>query len=328
MFQSAIAKLTVLMILFSSFSCTEKKDSPSEINEWGIISVTGGYPLTLLPASRLTVEGGPFPDPSFGVLTLNIDGVFQAQGSTFTVTESRLAKWIDASHIEISVPPDLYEGLAGGQMQNGTLSARFWVEAISSRTQNSYKSEEIPVNIQLSTALTPALESVSSGNVYHFESPITFSGSELLMGSEEGETLAVLSGCFLPYGAVGTCETDGVTMSQVELPLSSFDPRTRSGGTFGIPVAVFGVEPGYFEGTLTLRNVHEGGVTVDSRTIPFTVDLIEVQITRVDTLESSLGGYIVLEGEGFAKQGNLCGTTLAFEGEFQHAGGGVDPFSL
>ncbi len=326
---SRLSLILALICLLSGFaSCSDVDGNSVEIDEWGPISVTGGYPLTLLPSSRLVIQGGPFPDASFGVLTLNIDGVFQGGGQSVSVRESRLATWIDAGHMEISIPPDLYQRLAGGAMQSGTLSARFWVEAVSSRTQRIYASEEIPVNVQLVTALTPTLDSVSTGNVYHFESPITFDAGDLLLDNEEGVTVAVLSGCFLPYGATGTCEASGTTMSDVELPLTALDPVTRRGGSFGIPVSVFGVEPGTFEGTLTLRNRHQGDVNVDSQTLAFTVDLIETEITRVVTSETSLGGYIVLQGEGFALQGDQCGTTLSFDGEFTHAQGGADPFSL
>ncbi len=311
---------------FSLHSC-DSSSSTEGVEEWGPITITAGTPLILLPSSRLQVEGGPFPDPSFGPITLNISGVFSSEGATYNVEEHRLATWDSHDRISVEIPPDLYQRLAGGDMRSGTLSARVWVEAVSLGTQKSYRSQEVPVSLTLATTLVPTLEAVSSGAVVHFASPVVFTGHDLLLGGEEGETVMVLDGCFAPLSSQGDCATSGLLISSAEVPVSDLTPLDRTGGSFGLPVSLFGVEPGTFEGSVKLRNRSRGHET-ESLPLPFTVDLLEAEITAVHTAESSLGGYITFAGEGFAPQGVECGTDLLYEGEFQSSAGGVTPLSL
>jgi hypothetical protein len=306
----------LMFTLVMNIACDNSDETKEELEEWGNITLENTYPTVVLPSTQLVISGTPFPDRSFGLLRVTIQGVFQSDGSTWNVEESELAQWIDSNEIELQLSPDIYRRLCGGELRSGTLSARLSVEAISSRSGQIYSSNEISVNLEMTTSITPALTSVESGGVFHLESPINFTGSGLLGGGDEGETVMVLNGCFLPSTVSGPCSENGVDLVEREVKILEMDRSSRNGGTFGIPSEAIGVNPGYFEGTVKLRNKVDTESSIDSGELSFSVDLIEVEIFAVTTLKTSLGGYIDFIGEGFALQGEVCGTTLLFSGYY------------
>jgi hypothetical protein len=321
-------RFILLIFIIMLWGCEEEKTSVPQIIDWGTIQLDSAFPDIILPATVITIRGSVFPDESFGLIRVHIEGVFQSEGDSFNIDETELAKWINSGELNIQITPDLFQRIAGGELQSGSLSARLWVEAISTRSGNIYKSNELSVNVRFETSLTPRLYSIQNNIVTHLETPIPFDGDRMLIGNEEGETTGILNGCFLPTGTAGTCELNGIQIENRSIPVIGVSEINREGGYIVLPANVLGVLPGTFEGTFNLRNYFDQTSFIDSDSISFSFDTVEVEIERVDTLSTSLGGFIKILGKGFAPHSLECNTTLNFSGDFIDQNSSATPIDI
>ncbi|MGM0596930.1 MAG: hypothetical protein ACQES9_07835 [Myxococcota bacterium] len=310
------SRFVFIFAIFLFFACDEDEKEKITIEEWGKITVEQAAPLVVLPSSTFTVYGSNFPDNSFGYLTVNIDGVFQSSESSNQVKISQIATWHNNNKVSFVITPEIYKEITGGELDEGLLNATLKVVAYSSQSGESYSSDQFSLNLELKTSLQPQLEEVESGTIINFGQQVSFSGSNLLLGGNEGETKAVISGCFLSLGQSEPCSENGREYQEVEVPISEIIDFDRNGGTFAFDAANFGVEEGNFNGEIFLRNIYDDQLMLDSSSLPVAFDFVGPEITRVVSSDVSLGSYLQIEGAGFAENQGGCITELDFQGNF------------
>ncbi len=324
----SITVLGALILALMLPACAESgKKTSAPVQEWHDMSVMFVFPSLVLPGSRLWIEGGPFPDESFGPTEVVMEGTFHHTEGFVHVFESLPAVRSRADRIYVDLSDEVFTRICGGEKRAGQLLVRVWVRSVSLHSGREYTSTTLPADLEAKLEIEPELTSVQAEPFAYLEGKLAFSGKNLLLSSEEGGSVAVIEGCLLPEGVVGACETDGVVIGPVELPLTDPDPRTREGGTVVLPSRVFGVHPASFTGTMRLRNRLSFG-SLDSPAMDLNLELLEVELTQVTTASSSLGGYVDIHGHAFAPAEDGCATTFSLQGTWTPDGGVAQAIDL
>jgi hypothetical protein len=318
-----------LLALLLPTACAEPgTKTPVQVKEWHDMEVRFVFPSLVLPGSRLWIEGGPFPDESFGPTEVVLEGTFHHDDGFVHVFESLTAIRARADRIYVDLSDEVFLRICGGQKRAGSLLVSVWVRSTSLHSGLEYTSGTLPTDLVTKLEIEPELNSVQADPFVYLEGKLTFTGKNLLLSADEGESLAVVEGCLLPDGAAGPCETNGVSIGPVELPLTDPDPRTRDGGTVVLPSHVFGVHPASFSGTIRLRNRLLSGSSGDSAMLPLDVELLEVELTQVTTTVSSLGGFVDIHGHAFAPPDEGCSTTFSLQGTWTPDGQSAQAIDL
>jgi len=324
-----ILVLVWLVPFLGPASCAEpgKKSTPA-VQEWHEMSVMYAFPSVVLPGTRLWIEGGPFPDESFGTTEVVLEGTFHHDDGFAQVFEVLPAVRHRADRVYVDLTGEILSRIGGGALREGALVVRIWVRATSLFSGREYVSDVLPLDLEVALTLVPELDAVQEDPFLYLEGKLGFQGSNLFLGEEEGSSVAVIEGCLLPAGAAGPCESGGTMIGPVALPITDADPRTRSGGTVVLPAHVFGVHPASFTGTLRIRNEAPQGAGYESYEQPLALELLEVELTQVSTVRSSLGGYVDLHGHAFAPAANGCATTFSLLGTWTPEGGSSQALDL
>ncbi|MBU1242360.1 hypothetical protein KJ612_04095 [Myxococcota bacterium] len=310
--------LTILLPV----ACAEPgRKNPAQVQEWNDMDVMFVFPSMVLPGSRLWIEGGPFPDESFGPTEVVLEGTFHHDDGFVHVFESLPAVRTRADRVYVDLSEAVFTRICGGARREGQLLVNVWVRSTSLYSGKAYTSSALPADLTTGLSIGPVLTSVQLDPFVYLEGGLTFSGQNLLLSADEGESVAVIEGCLLPEGSTGSCETDGVPIGPVELPLTDLDPRTRDGGTVVMPSHVFGVHPASFSGTIRLRNHPVSGSAGDSPALDLNVELLEVELTQVSTSSTSLGGFVDIHGHAFVPAAEGCSTDLTLQGTWTPEGG-------
>ena len=162
-----------------------------------------------------------------------------------------------------------------------------------------------PLTFDATDILTPSVMDVEQSEA-HLNDQIFVNGDGFLTG-EEGTTVVTIEGTFTAGG-------DGERVS-VELPAQPVEVGNRQQAAFLWSPTIGGLEPGQFEGSLTVENQHRSG----ERTAGDTVDLVMTQretiMLDITPAELSLGQFAHVHGRGFI--GDPDGTTvIRLEGTF------------
>ncbi len=265
-------------------------------------------PGVVLRGSTLVITGDAFVDDPWGESTLVLEGTID----TGEVIDGRLvrlpARFIDFTRLEVDIDDEAFELLGNGESASFTGTAL--IEVRSTVDGRLYRSRTANVQLQIATALRPELQLLTPSSVIFPNEPLAVVGDGLLLGGE-GTTRAVLEGCFARSGEAGCAPT-----AAVAVPIMPDDPLARGAGTFAFVPAIAGIEPGRFDGTVTIENAHVTGELQASEPISVTWDLVEPTLYGVDTMTASLGRYVTIEGAGFLGGEAGGDTVLRFDGVF------------
>ncbi len=321
--------LKVFLFLALSAGCADPgKNTPPQLQEWGAMSVELAYPGTLLSGTRLWVEGGPFPDESFGTVSVMVEGTFHHDDGFVRVFENLPAVRLRPDRVYVDLQESLLARLCGGGIRPGQLPVRVWVRARSLFSGREYESTALPVNFTVADALTPELLGIQPDPFVYLEGRLGITARGLLLPGEDGGSFAVVEGCLLPEGASGSCASSGRAVGPVELPVIDVDVKTRQGASVVLPSEVFGVDPGRFTGSIRLLNRFSDGSFLQSASLVLDLELLEVDLARVGTEKTSLGGYVEVYGHAFAPPGEQCGTTFLVEGTWNPHTGSPMPVDM
>jgi hypothetical protein len=270
-------------------------------------------PETLLPGTRVVVTGRSLVPDEFGASRLRLSGAMAGD----PVEVELAARFVDYDRLEIDFPGAF---AAGFPRDAGTFEGDA-VLAVDSFVDGAlHLSEPIHVWLELADELEPRMDFVMTGVIF-VNDPIVVEGEGILLGGGEGDTMAVVEGCFRVEGAA-SCQP----VAARAVPVTPDTPFDRTRGTFPFDPRIAGIHPGSFEGTITLRNVHESSVEVDSAPQAATYEVVPSKIFRFSPPRASLGQYVRIEGGGFvgARPGSpdqtLLVTTIELEGTFTPAG--------
>ncbi len=286
---------------------------PTELSfETGLrgLSLDALAPSTVVPGSRLEIEGSSLIDPPGGNLMLRVQG--EIGSSPVDAALPIVFRDFGRAHVDIDD-----QALTAFGRTHGTLVGEAWIEAESAISDELYASERSAIQLDIRESLTPNLESVGPDGVVFVNDEISARGRGLLLGGEEGDTVAVIDGCFRPSGEA-SCEP----VTPAEVPIEPYERTSRDRGYFPLSPEIAGIEPGAFEGQITLENRHrDGEVVTGGEARSLDVRIARPAISRLSPGAASLGQYVFVRGGGFVGEGD--GTTvLELQGTFEPDGGG------
>ncbi|MEM6292659.1 MAG: hypothetical protein AAGA54_15410 [Myxococcota bacterium] len=265
-------------------------------------------PGVVLPGSTLVIEGDAFVDDPWGESTLLLEGEVDTGASVEPRVVRLPARFVDFTTLEVDVDRDTFTRLSGGAAARFEGSAT--VEVRSAVDGRLYRSSAASVALQFNTTLRPSLSLQTPASVIFPNEPLAVEGDGLLLGGE-GNSVALVQGCFAQTGT-----PDCAAIEPRWLPITPDDPLRRTGGSFAFVPSVAGINPGRFEGTVTLQNEHASGALEESEPIVVTWDLVEPALFGVDTQQASLGRYVTIDGAGFLGGEAGGNTVLRFDGIF------------
>lgn len=306
--------ILVVAALTAAAGCA-RSDAPVDPGLEGL-ALASVAPGVAIPGTTLVLEGDSFVDAAWGTSRLRLVG--QAGGADVDVALD--ASFVDYDHLTARVTTILLDQLGGDVDFAGDAI----VEVVSAADGETYASAPLPVSLTFRRELTPAVSTVQTGGLLFVNDEVAVQGAGLLLGGTEGDTIAIVSGCFTAAGS-GTC----APIADVEVPVRPEQPFGRDRGSFAFVPAIAGIEPGVFDGSVVFENrPAEGGVT---RSISFDLgfELVTSAIFRIDPPTASLGQYVFVEGGGFVGGEAGASTVLQLTGTFTPTGaGGGAPVDL
>lgn len=284
--------------------CQEAPRSRAEtgLETLGLRSVA---PAVWLPGTTVQVEGSSFLDEPLGISWLRLSGTLDDRSIALDLP----ATFVDFDRLEVPIDD---QALAVLGTRSGSFSGLSSVVVDFVPDGSRHQSPALSQSFELVESLQPELDQILDDGAIWVNDPIPVAGQGFLLGGAEGETLAIIEGCFLPEGG-NECEDRGV----IEIPVEPVDPFARGEGTFAFSPRIAGIHPGQFQGRVHLRNVHADGTVLESEQRPVVYDLLATTIMGIGP-GGSLGQYVDIEGAGFVG-GDEPGaglTILRIEGEF------------
>lgn len=186
--------------------------------------------------------------------------------------------------------------------------------------EGSRESEEIVLTIEIETSLAVSLQAVSNATVHRNDAFLM--RGEGFLGAGEGQVTAEFIGTY-------TRERDGhVSNINTSLPVSIADLVVRDRGIVVLSTALGGIEPGVFDGSVTLHSTLLEGPTSASEPRHVTLNFVQPEVFSLAPATVSLGAYVQVLGAGFVGGESATDevTTLRVEGSFTDSTGADVPF--
>lgn len=277
------------------------------------LQLTAVQPLVVLPHSLLQLEGDHFVDSTLGESTLHLSGQFTSLDGTIDSVTIELGplSFVDFDRMRLSFGLQAQALLPGG---DGSFAGDAWVEVNSAIDGQTYESAVVPVQVDFRSELNPEISDAQTGGVFFVNDRIDIAGDGFLLSEGEGESVALISGCFRPTGE-SAC-TDVVPQQFPLIPASAFD---RKNAHFDLEPQLIGIHGGVFEGSVEIVNRHAGGTERSTGVSSVSYEILPPTLFSVGSDSVSLGQYAEFLGGGFvgASDGNGSGgTELFLEGTF------------
>lgn len=263
-------------------------------------------PRTITPGTRITLTGRGFPSAGDGAISLRLRGSIKApRGGTSSFDVRLRAVRSSATEAVVSADGDFFAALGSF---DGTIDAQAMLMVDSAIDLTTHVLDPLRVSLEVARVLAPRVDGIDlpaakapgSTDLVHPNDWVVVRGDNLLLGDSEGQTTAVVDGCFLPEGQTGSCSSVGTLVRGVEVlvrPVSALDRRV---GLFPWSPVIHGIRPGRFLGTVSLKN-QQRGVRGPARSDPKMLSLKQVlpELVSLSPNAASLGQYIELVGAGF-----------------------------
>lgn len=287
------------------------------------------YPTTLLPASLLVIRGKSLPSPSEGAMSLALSGTSKTPGGLPRNIEVRLrAEYLSHTEAQVRVDTDFLQQLGGNSVEFDG-HAKIVVASVIDRQE--HLTEPVSVKLRIVPSLTPRLDLVElqgpqrmTGKI-HPNDWLTVRGDGFLLGEGEGDTVALVSGCFLPEGASEPCALNGRAVRELELPVRPLSRFDRTSAMLPYSPGIHGVMPGKFAGSIRLRNQPPGTtMRTLSSSRSLTVEQVRPELTGISPSAASLGQYVEMLGAGFIGGQPGQATLVRLQGQFSLEGSPVN----
>lgn len=285
----------------------------SEFVDEGLIGleIRAVEPGVAIEGTLLVVSGASFVADDWGESVLRLDGAFTGASGEASVNVTAPARFVDFDLMEVEVDQIMMEALGGEGDFLGDVS----VEVTSRVDGRLYQAEPIYLPLAIRDELEPRLDSAQTGGLIFVNDPIVVEGTGLLLGGNEGQTYAVVEGCFARQGQTGCTQ-----VGPVDVPVVPDTPFDRERGTFAFVPEIAGITPGTFDGTVTLRNDHGTGPQLASAARAVSYELIEPAVFSASPTAASLGQYVDIEGGGFVGGKPGADTLLRLAGTYTPTG--------
>jgi hypothetical protein len=276
------------------------------VNDTGLdgLMLASVNPTALVPGSALVVTGDSFVDQDYGASALRMKGSFA--GATIDLAVP--LGFTDYQHLGADWKGARAAGLPADM---GTFDGMLSVEVRSTIDGRVHTSNAVRATLDVAPMLAPRLDNLGAGVIY-VNQPIDVVGGGLLLGGGEGQTTAMVSGCYQREDA-STCDPVAPVAIPV-VPASAFD---RAHGTFAFAPTIAGIRPGHFQGQVALKN---GTAMSGPKDVGF--DVVTPAVFTVSPAQASLGQIVDIEGGGFVGDPNDASayTLLTLAGTFSYDG--------
>jgi len=264
-------------------------------------------PRTITPGTPITLSGRGFPSAGDGTISLRLRGSIKAPSGGTSKFDVRLrAVRKSATSAQVAADGDFFAALGGF---DGTIDAQAVLMVDSAIDLTTHVVEPLRVNLEVARVLAPRLDSVelaaatmtpAAKDRVHPNDWVIVRGDNLLLDPSEGQTTAVLDGCFLPEGQTGTCVATGTLVRGVEVLVRPLSPLDRRAGIFPWSPVIHGIRPGRFVGTVGLKN-QQRSVRGPARSDPRVLSVTQLppELVSLSPNAASMGQYIELIGAGF-----------------------------
>ncbi|MBL9016539.1 MAG: hypothetical protein JNL83_20290 [Myxococcales bacterium] len=279
------------------------------------LAVSKVAPDTVIPGTKLAIMGSSFVESQWGAATLHLKG--QAGGRPVDVKWP--ATFVDFNQLSVSVDAGKLDEVGGDVDFEGAAI----IEVLATSDDNVYSSNELNVSLEFRTKLTPVSSSLETTGVIFVNDQLEVQGQGFLLGGDEGQTVAKLTGCFKLNGT-GTC----TNQAGLEVPMLPVDPLARTKSTFAFSPKVAGIRPGSFTGTVQIINKQAGQAAIAADPVDVDYDLVTAQVFSVDPPAASLGQYVNVNGGGFVGGEAGAVTELELRGTFTKDGAGAAQVTL
>ena len=277
------------------------------------LSVTRVSPTTLVPGSRLVVEGTGFTVPDVSSLLVIVRGAVDGEPIEFAVVPER----VDDETLLVSITGQVEGALI---RPDGRLVGRLSVE----RTPNidaPVEEKGRDFDLRVARTLQPRVTALSPSQLYVGDT-VTLTGEGFLYPNE-GASLVELSGTITTTLPARVVSVQGLQIPGE--PLDEEGARTSLG--FTLTPDVLGVVPGAFKGEVRVVNYALDGTVTSSDPLALELPLAPPMVTAVTPAAASRGQWIRIEGRGFTPADGLlqAATVLLLEGTFTPRGGPPTP---
>ncbi len=268
-------------------------------------------PHTVLPGTRVVLTGSGFVPENIGSSIITVRGTMNGNPA-----EVRLAaRYVSATILEADWPAS---DVAGLPSPDGMLTGDVTVSA-DEDDGRTHLSSSYGIGLDVRASLQPSVAQVQQGVVF-VNDQVVVEGAGFLLGGLEGDTVAVLDGCFqLETGT--SCDPIETT----EVKAAPVDPFDRSRVAFPFAPEIAGIRPGSFQGSVRIVNRHgtaAGGVELQALPADVAYDMLRTMISSVSPSVASLGQYVDVRGAGFVGVAGSSSdpsaplTTLQLDGTF------------
>ncbi len=286
----------------------ESTESPTTLQD---LSIAGVFPETVVPGSTVVVEG------SFGDVTLpllELTGTFAGDDVKLTLPASIISN----SRLELAWMGGTQAGLPA---DSGTFDGVVRVIATGPIDGRSHTSLSKPLTLKIQPSMEPQFFGVFEGSIF-VNDYIGIDGGNLLLGGDEGKSIAIVEGCFTKLGD-SSCQP----IADVEIPMRPRSEFSRDKAEFPFVPKILGVEEGKFKGTVRIRNdAADGGQSIETQQIPVDFNILKPTIFSFSPPKASLGQYVDIQGGGFVgpqpdiEDPTTAITTVHLEGTFTATG--------
>jgi hypothetical protein len=291
-------KKTIFLIVVL-LGCGPEVVRPPGVTGLEGLSVADLQPRTWLPGTHVVVSGQSFVDPTLGAPRLRLTGTLGGK----PIEKEAPATYVDATHVELYVDLDALGGA-------GVFSGQAVLVFDSLVDGHPHEASPFAAQLTLAQSLLPRLDHTSSVPSF-VNDPCAVVGDGFLLGGHEGETRAVVSGCF-QAAPTGACAPIGDTEIRAT-PKTAFD---RTLAIFPYSTMLSGIQTGTFTGRVKLRNVLPNGMQMDSQSVPVTWHIQKPMLIAATPGLASLGQYVFFAGGGFVGGQTDELTLLHLEGSY------------
>ncbi|MDX2086225.1 MAG: hypothetical protein SFX73_00190 [Kofleriaceae bacterium] len=286
------------------------------------LSLSSVAPDTIIPGTKIVVKGASFVDTQWGAAKLRLKG--QAGGAS--VDEAWEATFVDFGTMHVAVDAEMIADMGGAVDFAGSAT----VEVIATSDGETYTSKAVDVELSFREILAPTPSNVESNGVIFVNDRIQVEGDGFLLGGDEGDTVAQITGCY-------TLETGGGCdpIEAIEIPMVPTDPLERTKATFPFSPKIAGIKPGTFTGKVVIINRQAGQTANMSDPFDVIYDMVTSQLFSMcvgdpctTPVAASLGQYVFFQGGGFVGGEANTLTELELQGTFTREGMASVPVNM
>ena len=311
-------RLSAFIVFLPLFSCsTAQIESASEgwVNQ---IRIDNLAPSIITRGTKLIINGDGFVGSEIGTSRVILEMQDRLNTSATTTRIAELLTRESRQQVSTILSPSNFDQLC--PFSSVDLKGHLSIETVSATSSRVYESARLEINLQCNRELSPILERVPFAAV-HLNDPLIVEAAGILLGEQEGESTAVVSGCIKAVGSTGGCDPSMPMLTNEPFSIMLTDKANRRNPALIISPRMTGLNTGFFEGTVHLRNTTAAGSVMDSASMPLNFQVLESTLSSVNVNGTSLGGYLDFTGNGFLGLDPRGLTTVIIDGYFEQSDG-------